>query len=173
MIVQNDIDCDFEMANPKGDVDEKKEEYDPLLIPLDEHSDRFHDPPTHGKSQTEKQEQQYGTVAGVSFSVQFVATIVLLLLIASQGIVIFCCRISVHIRNEVFQRQHSRIQQNDPTFRKNSTIPILRKYRLNVESATIWSSASKKASKVETVYAIDDIVVEEDMSSISRFDEQS
>jgi hypothetical protein len=175
----NDIDLVFETA----EEDERKEEYDLLMVPLEEQSEqshRFHDPLSrdNDNTQTEKQQQQHcgncnnSAVVGFSFSLHFVATTVLLLLIASQGSLLYCCSISVTIRNKVFRQQQSRIQKDGRTFHKNSTIPILRKYSLNIPRVTIWSSTLDTASKIETIYSGDEIVVEEDMSNISRFEKQ-
>jgi hypothetical protein len=152
----------------------KDEEYDRLLVASGD--DDIISNSRDDKCATSQQQRNptacHDSVVGVSFSMQFLATVVLILFLASQATLFRCCRISVQKRNELIERQHFRHQNHDPTFLRNATVPVLRKYSLNIKSTTIWSSMSSKASKVHQVYQGDDIVVQEDMSYSSKFEDQ-
>jgi hypothetical protein len=119
MRVKNDIDLFFETVKEE----EKKEENDLPVVPLDDQCHRFHDPLSRDQNHTEKQQDRHGTFVGVSFSMHIIATMVLVLLIASQGSLLYCCRMSVHIRNELVQQQHSQIQQYGSVFHKKLDHP--------------------------------------------------
>ncbi|KAG7355752.1 hypothetical protein IV203_000438 [Nitzschia inconspicua] len=157
---------DDETEEEKKDGDD---EYDRLLVPSGEDplSDNDHLIKDGSNKTQHSQEQHYAPVVGFSFSMQFLAAIVLVLFIASQASLFRCCRISVQTRNQKIELQRSKPRYNQ----QNVTIPILRKYSLNVASATIWSSTSNEASKIERVYRGDEVVVEEDiMSASSKFE---
>lgn len=173
----------YNEENDEEEEEKKDEEFDRLLVP----SGGGEEPSLSLSSEAQKSahasheeealrphQQHHDSVVGVSFSLQLVAAVVLVLFVASQATLFRCCRVSVHNREKMMQRQIVRREQQDPNYRiGNSTVvPILRKYSLNIKSAAIWSSTSNSASQIGTVYQGDDIIVEEQLSATSKFDRE-
>jgi hypothetical protein len=102
---------------------------------------------------------------GISFSIQLVALLVLILLTTSQLFLFHQCRLSRAVRNVFLYKQ---TELDDVVAKSSNLVPILRKYRLDTKNRkkTIWSSTSKST----TLYKLqpgEEIIVEESIEPIS------